>query len=584
MKTGEFDPAASNPYRQITAEHIRSPAHLALTREVATKSFVLLENRDGVLPLDPAKKPRVAVVGPFADCQACYYGKYSPHVDVNRTVTVAGGLRQAGHSVVVAPGCTQEAAGLHPTADGGATGDTGQSIYRSGEAAAHAARAGPGPDGCGCASCPCPSGAGAEPYMCRGYNKSTMVDAVAEADVCIVAVGLGANVESEGRDREAQGLALPGQQNNLTRDAIDAAKAKGIPVVVLLFVAGAVDPLLFAEADAIVDCFYPAESTGLALADILFGAQSPAGRLPFSWPTTATDVLPEADYTMVGRTYRYAQKNVRWAFGHGLSYSTFRYGSAALSTTTVSAVACRSITVTVDVKNTGVVDSDEVAQLYLRWSSLSPPEETPSLSLADFARAPIAASADHTYALTLSPRDYAVLTAPRCGVVPDTLDTQLSGTPFHTTQVAATAGSPAGVGVAACCSACGAIEKCEAFTLQPGGTCQLFTAWTQFTASKGAISGTKHVLALLALSAVMLSVPAIIAHLAAWRFVQSTVHLAHCLLTPLWQSAQRFDTRGGSRHRRAAVAVGDPTRDDRAPRGREQHNCKASRHCHSDWR
>ena len=70
-------------------------------------------------------------------------------------------------------------------------------------------------------------------------------------------------IAPEGRDREAAGLALPGLQNTLVADAIAAAKAKGIPIIALLFVAGAVDPELFAEADAIVDCLYPAESTGL---------------------------------------------------------------------------------------------------------------------------------------------------------------------------------------------------------------------------------------------------------------------------------------------------------------------------------
>ena len=66
-----------------------------------------------------------------------------------------------------------------------------------------------------------------------------MLAAISASDLCVIAVGLGSNVESEGRDREAQGLALPGLQNNLTTDAIAAAKAKDIPIIALLFVAGA---------------------------------------------------------------------------------------------------------------------------------------------------------------------------------------------------------------------------------------------------------------------------------------------------------------------------------------------------------
>ena len=106
----------------------------------------------------------------------------------------------------------------------------------------------PAQPGCGCASCPCPSGGGPEPYMCPVYNKSAVVGAIADAEVCVLAVGLGANVESEGRDREKAGLALPGFQNDLVRDAVAAARAKGIPVIAMLFVAGPVDPALFAQA------------------------------------------------------------------------------------------------------------------------------------------------------------------------------------------------------------------------------------------------------------------------------------------------------------------------------------------------
>eukprot|EP01052_Picozoa_sp_SAG31_P076970 SAG31_NODE_36301_length_314_cov_1.209302_1_plen_85_part_01 len=74
--------------------------------------------------------------------------------------------------------------------------------------------------GCGCVSCPCPSGAGKTPYECQKYDNVSVIRAVSEAELCIVAVGLGSNVESEGRDREAHGLALPGLQNQLVKDAI----------------------------------------------------------------------------------------------------------------------------------------------------------------------------------------------------------------------------------------------------------------------------------------------------------------------------------------------------------------------------
>ena len=84
MKTGEFDPPEQQPYRQIGFDQIRTAAHLALTRQVATESFVLLANKETgkgkALPFAKATKRTIAVVGPFADCQACYFGKYSPHI------------------------------------------------------------------------------------------------------------------------------------------------------------------------------------------------------------------------------------------------------------------------------------------------------------------------------------------------------------------------------------------------------------------------------------------------------------------------------------------------------------------------
>ena len=339
--------------------------------------------------------------------------------------------------------------------------------------------------GCGCASCPCPSGGGPEPYMCRTYNKSAVVEAVAAADICVLAVGLGSNVESEGRDREKAGLALPGYQNSLVQDAIAAAKARGIPVIALLFVAGPVDPSLFAQADAVIDCFYPAEATGLAIADVVFGRVSPAGRLPFSWPTLATDVPPEANYTMAGRTYRYAQRNVHWPFGFGLSFSSFSYTAASLSTNHVTTTqACEGVNISVSVRNTGMISADEVVQGYVRWTALSPPLPTPSLSLAAFTRVDIAAGSTVTVVLNVQPRAMAVLTDPQCGVLPVTNDTQLGGQPFSSIH----AGTGAS-GLTTCCTACARVERCEAFTLQASGLCQLFSAWSVTNPVPGAISG-----------------------------------------------------------------------------------------------
>lgn len=332
----------------------------------------------------------------------------------------------------------------------------------------------------------------------------------------MLAVGLGANVESEGRDREKLGLALPGLQNQLVADAIAAAKAKDIPVIALLFVAGPVDPLLFADADAIIDCLYPAETAGLAIADTVFGVAAAGGRLPFSWPTTAADVLPESNYTMKGRTYRYDQKNVKWAFGHGKSYSTFSYADLKLSATTVDASRCSTVNITLTVKNTGDVPADEVVQGYISWSApsmtagatttttttvttgASEADEfvTPSLSLVDFSRVSLLQPGEsRTVTLSMTARTMAVLSSPRCGVVPQSAGTQLLGTPFATVTLTMSDDVTTD-GATECCTRCSKLEQCEAFTFVPaaaggGGNCELFTHWglTNSSGSVGAVSG-----------------------------------------------------------------------------------------------
>lgn len=470
MRTGEFDDPGLQPYRRLSKDQIRSKAHLALTRQVATESLVLLQNYNRTLPLTPGEQSKIAVVGPFADCQSCYYGKYSPHMDTNLTVTVAGALHDAGNDVMAASGCS----------DGRPQDETGWSTNQWHRRQLQ--------QGCGCVSCPCPSGAGRTPYECKSYDKSQVTSAIDKAELCIIAVGLGANVESEGRDRQSLGLALPGKQNSLVTDAIAASKAKNIPVIALLFVAGPVDPLLFAQADAVIDCLYPAESTGLAVADILFGKVSPAGRLPFSWPTKPDDVPPEENYTMVGRTYRYAQKNTHWAFGFGLSYGSFQYKDVRLSHSSITAISCTTVNITVTVSNTGSVVADEVVQSYLRWSSVVPAVETPSLSLVDFERVSVPVGGSVVVSLSMTPRDFAVLTSPRCGVVPPSINTAIAGTPLHTVK-----STDADV----CCSLCAQDERCEAFTFHSSadvagaaaGTCELHSAWGLTNYSSRATSG-----------------------------------------------------------------------------------------------
>lgn len=172
---------------------------------------------------------------------------------------------------------------------------------------------------------------------CAGENQpiDSAVNAAGQADAVIVFVGLDQSVEAETVDRES--LLLPGRQPELVQKA--AAASRG-PVVVVLISGGSLD-ISFARDDprvsAIVWAGYPGQSGGQAIADVLFGAVNPGGRLPMTWyPQEFADRVPMTEMGMradpprgyPGRTYRFYTGPVVYPFGHGLSYSKFAYSIA----------------------------------------------------------------------------------------------------------------------------------------------------------------------------------------------------------------------------------------------------------------
>ena len=121
---------------------------------------------------------------------------------------------------------------------------------------------------------------------------------------------------------------------------------------------------------AIIDAWYPGEEGGDAVADVLFGDYDPAGRLPVTFYKSARDLPPFEDYNMVpdslgqGRTYRYFTDVPLYPFGFGLSYTKFNYSNLKVSSGPVK--ANDTIKVTVNVRNVGERDGDEVVQLYVK--------------------------------------------------------------------------------------------------------------------------------------------------------------------------------------------------------------------------
>ena len=156
---------------------------------------------------------------------------------------------------------------------------------------------------------------------------------------------------------------------------------------------------------------------GEAVAATLLGDQSPAGRSVVTWYSSTADLPKPGSMTlyknpakgnMHGVTYRYYQgPPVRWGFGYGLSYTTFAYSSFKLDKPSYQ--PCEPIVVTVSVKNTGAVASDEVVQVYIKQPGASFP--VPNVRLGAFKRVHVPAGGTITVSLTVKPEAHSVVTS-----------------------------------------------------------------------------------------------------------------------------------------------------------------------------
>ena len=311
---GLFD----NPYRSLDPQReseLDLSQHTALAREAAQRSMVLLKNDGDVLPL-PKSGKKIALVGPFAeDCdnlEGCWSLFGDKHIQVN----LADGLRAAmedGGDLLVVPGC-----GFEEVIDGGF------------EAAVAAAN---------------------------------------QADVVLLAVGEPQNYSGEAQSRHQ--IVLPAVQQRLA----EAIAATGKPVVVLLrngralALEGAVR-----DAAAIVVTWFLGSQTGTAVADVVFGDFNPAGKLPVSFPSLAGQQPLYYNRTRTGRPELpdMTEFKARWRegshlplypFGHGLSYTQFKYSAPVLDDTQLAWDG--SLRVQARITNTGERAGEEVVQLYV---------------------------------------------------------------------------------------------------------------------------------------------------------------------------------------------------------------------------
>ncbi len=321
VRLGMFD--EKTEYDNIPYDIISCKEHKAFSQECAEKSMVLLKN-NGILPLDRNKLKTIAVIGPNADSRAALEGNYCGTAD--RYTTFLEGIEDAFEGrVLYSQGC-------HLFKD-----------RTSGLAMA-------------------------------GDRYAEALAAAENADVVIACVGLDATLEGEEGDTgneffsgDKKDLRLPESQRIL----LEKLAATGKPMVVVLTTGSAVNPEI--TGDALIETWYPGQMGGKALARILFGDVSPSGKLPVTFYESA-DRLPDfEDYSMKNRTYRYAEGNVLYPFGYGLTYSK-------VECTAVSYADGKAV---ITVENNGNYDTDEVIQLYIKDNSEF---AVPNVSLCGFKR------------------------------------------------------------------------------------------------------------------------------------------------------------------------------------------------------
>lgn len=317
FEAGLFD----HPYVDETAAAglVRTPEHIEVAAQTAREGVILLEN-NGILPLK--RDARIALIGPNADSQYNQLGDYTAPQAEDHVVTMLEGLQAKGADVRYVKGCA-----VRDTRDS----QIAQAVIATMLSDVAVVVVG---------------GSSARDFKTKYIDTGAAV--VDEKSVSDMEAG-------EGFDRAS--LELLGLQNELLK----AVKATGKPVVVVYVEGRPLDKNWASEkADALLTMWYPGGEGGTALSDVLFGDYNPAGRLPVSVPRNVGQ-LPVYYNKKTPRGHDYVEMSADplYPFGYGLSYTTFEYSGLTVSGTVPN------VEVTVQVKNTGSRDGDEVVQLYV---------------------------------------------------------------------------------------------------------------------------------------------------------------------------------------------------------------------------
>jgi beta-glucosidase len=367
LRMGLFD----EPYvdEERASEVLGDPAHREVARIAAERSAVLLRNEGDVLPLDAARLGPIAVIGPLADSRRDTLGPWCFDYDLDETVTVLEDIRRKAGAERV-----RYAAGIRPA----------QRVFASMF------------DMFGDNVPEDPEGFDDEAELQRA------VEAARAADVAVVVAGEWQHMIGEAASRSS--LELPGRQFELLQAVVET----GTPVVLLIMNGRPLDLRWAAEhVPAILDIWYPGTQGGTAVANLLFGDVSPAGKLPFTWPRTVGQVPMIYSHTIShepekqDQRYWDEQSTPLFPFGYGLSYSRFEYGEPTVERDAIT--AGEAVTVSVEVTNAGARDADEVVQLYIHQRHGS--SSRPVRELKGFERIALAAGESRTVRFALGPAE-----------------------------------------------------------------------------------------------------------------------------------------------------------------------------------
>ena len=360
MKLGMFDPIELVDYAKIPFETNNSKAHNEKALKMAQKSMTLLKN-NGILPLNKSSIKKIVVIGPNANNLSALRGNY--YGSASNPITIINGIKaQAGSDIDI--------------------------VFHKGV--------------------PLVTSQDNEPQV---LSKEILKD-IETADVAVFVGGLDASWEGEESNemREKNGvdgfyagdrtkIELPEIQLN----ALKSIKKTGTPLIFILLAGSAISLNgLEQELDAFLAAWYPGQRGGDAVADVLFGKYNPAGRLPVTFYSSTNELADFEDYNMragKGFTYRYYKGEALYPFGHGISYTTFKYSNMIIDKTMI--VDTDDILVSVKVKNSGDLDGEEVVQLYVK--DVESTTWMPIKQLREFRRISLKKGEEKTVEFKLSP-------------------------------------------------------------------------------------------------------------------------------------------------------------------------------------